>query len=184
MKLESISTTVEIPKDVQTKVEKGTVTVSKGDKNVSRTFKSKLIELKKDNGTITIIVRPGNRKTNALMNTLSKHIKNMVEGVQSDYVYKLTIVYSHFPMNVQVKDNTMEISNFAGEKKTRVAKIVGQTKVQIKGKEIIISCPNKEHAGQTAANLEQGTKIVGKDRRVFQDGIYIIEKALKQGDEN
>jgi len=28
-----------------------------------------------------------------------------------------------------------------------------------------------------AARIEQASKVRGKDRRVFQDGIYIVEKA-------
>jgi len=40
----------------------------------------------------------------------------------------------------------------------------------------VLNGPNLEDAGQTAANIERATKIKGFDPRVFQDGIYIIEK--------
>jgi large subunit ribosomal protein L6 len=36
-----------------------------------------------------------------------------------------------------------------------------------------------EAVGQTAANIERATKVWGYDPRVFQDGIYITEKAKK-----
>ena len=49
------------------------------------------------------------------------------------------------------------------------------------GKEIItIKSVNKEIAGQAAANFEAATKIRARDNRIFQDGVYIINKAGKK----
>ncbi|MBI5554191.1 MAG: 50S ribosomal protein L6, partial [Candidatus Diapherotrites archaeon] len=61
----------------------------------------------------------------------------------------------------------------------RIARIVGGTKVSVKGKELVISSSNKEDAGQTAANIENATRVKGKDIRVFQDGVYITAKPGK-----
>ena len=52
----------------------------------------------------------------------------------------------------------------------------GDAKVSVKGDEVTITGVNKEDVGQTMANLEQATKIRGKDPRVFQDGIYLVSK--------
>ena len=51
--------------------------------------------------------------------------------------------------------------------------------MKVKGQEIIVEGIDKEATGQTAANIEQATRITKWDRRVFQDGIYIVEKAGK-----
>ena len=170
---------VELPEGVQAHIEKRAITVSKGEKSVSRSFKSKIVKLEKENHSVIITVRPGNRKTNALINTIASHIKNMVNGITCGYKYKLLAVYSHFPMSIRVKENFVEIGNFAGEKKQRKIAILGKdTKVDVKGKEITVTGINKEHVGQTAANIERGTRVKGKDLRVFQDGIYIVEKGI------
>ena len=92
----------------------------------------------------------------------------------------MQVVFSHFPINVSAKGKEIEINNFTGEKKPRKAEIVGNTKVEIKGKEIILKGINKEEIGQTAANLEKATKIKNRDQRVFQDGIYLTEKKVNE----
>ena len=44
------------------------------------------------------------------------------------------------------------------------------------GDEITVSGIDIEECGQTAANIEQATRIKRLDVRVFQDGIYIVKK--------
>ena len=88
----------------------------------------------------------------------------------------MTILYAHFPMQVKVDGKTLVIGNFLGEKKPRIAKILGETKVKVSGNEVAVSGINKEDVGQTAANIEQKTKIKRFDPRIFQDGIYIVQK--------
>ena len=51
--------------------------------------------------------------------------------------------------------------------------------VKIEGDVIVIESTDKEAAGKTATNIEQLTRITDKDRRIFQDGIYVIEKSGK-----
>ncbi len=50
-----------------------------------------------------------------------------------------------------------------------------------KGEEIVVSGIDKVLVGQTAANLEQTTRIKGYDPKVFQDGIYLVEKGVGTG---
>ena len=100
----------------------------------------------------------------------------MIIGVTNGFEYKMKIVYSHFPVKTTVKGDMFVIENFLGEKHPRRADILGDTKIKVKGDEVILTGHNKENVGQTAANIEQVTKIKGYDPRVFQDGIYIVQK--------
>ena len=61
----------------------------------------------------------------------------------------------------------------------KILKFDETVKISVNGEEILVESNNKELAGQTAANIELLTRRTGFDRRVFQDGIYITEKAGK-----
>ena len=67
------------------------------------------------------------------------------------------------------------IKNFLGEKQPRKTRIVGNTKLEVKGQEVTVSGCDKDAIGATIANLRTATKIKDKDPRVFQDGLYVIE---------
>ncbi len=118
-------------------------------------------------------------KEKALVGTFASHIQNMIDGVQGGFEYHMKMVYSHFPMKTTVKGDKFVIENFLGEKSPRYANIIGHTKVTVKGAEVVVSGVDLEMTSQTAANIERACKIKGFDPRVFQDGIYITEKARK-----
>jgi len=78
-------------------------------------------------------------------------------------------------MKVTVDENQVTIGNFLGEKIPRRAKILEDVKVTLDKDFLIVEGLNKEKAGQTAANIEKATRITKRDRRIFQDGIYMIK---------
>ena len=53
---------------------------------------------------------------------------------------------------------------------------MGDVKVKVQGEDIIVEGLNLENVSQTAANIEQATKVKNKDPRVFLDGIYVFER--------
>ncbi|MFH8092540.1 MAG: 50S ribosomal protein L6 [Candidatus Aenigmatarchaeota archaeon] len=132
------------------------------------------IKVKVENGKLIVSSEVERRKIKAMIGTIIAHARNMIKGLKEGYVYKLKVVYTHFPINVKVEKDEVIISNFLGERTLRKAKILGDTKVEINGQEIIVSGSDKELVGQTAANIENATRVSKKDRRVFQDGIYIV----------
>ena len=90
----------------------------------------------------------------------------------------MKIIFSHFPINVKVVGDRVEIHNFIGEKAPRIAKILPGVTVKVQGRDLIVEGIDIEKVAQTAANIEQATKIKDFDRRVFMDGIYIYQKEV------
>lgn len=82
-------------------------------------------------------------------------------------------------MNVALKGDELSIKNFLGEKVPRVMKIQPDVKVKIDGEKIVVEGIDIEKCGQCAANIEKTTRITNRDRRIFQDGIWITSKPGK-----
>jgi len=170
--------TIQIPDKVEVDVERLKIRI-KGEKGeLEKDFTSPLfkeIQIIKDD-KIIIKTKSNKRKIKSMVGTITSHINNMIKGVTEGYTCELKIVYVHFPFTVKVSENKILIDNFLGEKAPRKSKIVGDSKVEVKGSDITVSGINKEEVGQTSANMEIATKIKRRDRRVFQDCIVITKK--------
>jgi large subunit ribosomal protein L6 len=165
-----------IPDEVTVELEGKTLIVNGKKGTLRKTFKVPSATVRIDDGRI-VVSTPSSRKNDvAALGTIASHASNMVHGVQEGFEYKLKIFYAHFPMNVTVSGDRVKIDNFLGEKYPRYADIVGDTQVKIQADAITVTGISKESVGQTAANLEQATRVRHRDPRVFQDGIYLIER--------
>ncbi len=172
---ETILETV-IPTGISVSVEGGLVKVKGSKGEISRKFVLHNMNLSKKDSTV-IITAPSTRKNDkAKAGAIHAHIKNMLNSTTNGVTYKMKIVYSHFPMNAKVQGDKFVIDNFLGEKYPRKAKILKNVSVEVKGQDVTLKGIDKEAVSQTAANIEQITKITNRDLRVFQDGIYITEK--------
>ncbi len=170
---------VEVPEGVNVEIEGLKVRVS-GPKGVlERDFShARGIMIRKEDSKVIVESYFANRRRKALVGTIASHIDNMIRGVTKGYRYKLKIIYSHFPISVEVDEENriVRIKNFLGEKADRIARIIGDdVKVRVEGEDVIVEGTNIEHVGQTAANIELATKVKDKDRRVFSDGIYVYD---------
>jgi len=162
----------------------GTVLTAKGPLgSVSRIFPTGMISLsvKKGEAELKLEVPPKRRAAKALLHTWESHTKNLIVGVTKGFEAKMKSVAAHFPMKVQVKDETLLIENFLGEKYPRTANLVMGVHATVEGDFVVLSGIDIEHVGQSAANIERATRIRDYDPRVFQDGIYIIERAHGKG---
>jgi large subunit ribosomal protein L6 len=176
MRAIEISKTIQIPDDAEVTMEAKKVTVKGVKGTLTRDFSSAPISIELDGKTIRIWAEWPHKKETALVGTIYSHIQNMITGVRKGFTYKLKIVFSHFPISVKVKDKTVSIENFTGERNPRKVKIVGNAQVKIQSEDIIVQGVDLEEVSQTAANIEQGTRLRRKDPRVFLDGLYVYER--------
>ncbi|MGQ9587677.1 MAG: 50S ribosomal protein L6 [Thermoplasmata archaeon] len=167
---------IEVPEDVQVTLAGGVVKVKGPKGEVFKRLHHPRVRLEKRSKHVIVSCEFPRKGEKALVGTYGAHIRNMITGVTKGFEYKMKIVYAHFPIKASVKGNEFVIENFLGEKSPRKTTIVGATKVSVKGDQVLLAGPDVEEVGQTAANIERAAKIKGYDPRVFQDGIYIVEK--------
>jgi large subunit ribosomal protein L6 len=170
---------IEVPKGVQVTMAGQKLTVKGPNGTLTRDFTHEKVKMKVDGGHVEVSCEMPRTAEKALVGTYGSHVRNMFGGVTHGWEYEMKIVYSHFPIKAATKGNKFIIENFLGEKAPRHANIIGDTKVQVKGAEVIANGADLESVSQTAANIERATRIKGFDPRVFQDGIYITEKARR-----
>jgi large subunit ribosomal protein L6 len=167
---------IEIDSDCEVTLDDKTVTVKGPKGTLQRSFPEPQTSIRIDGKEVYVSTDINRKRTRALVGTVIAHIRNMTLGVQFGYEYEMKIVYSHFPISVEVQDKIIIIKNFIGERGVRRARLVGAVQVRTTEDEIFISGIDIEHVSQSAANIQQACKIRDKDRRVFLDGIYVIRK--------
>jgi large subunit ribosomal protein L6 len=176
MRLPEVSRTIQVPDEVELTLDQAKVTVKGAKGTLTRDFSYAPFPIESKGKTITISAKWPRKKEPALVGTIHSHIQNMITGVQKGFTYKLKIVFSHFPITVKVQGKNVIIENFTGERRGRSVKVQGDVKVTILPDDIIIQGTNLEDVSQTAAKIEQATRVRNKDPRVFLDGLYVFEK--------
>ncbi|MEM0118608.1 MAG: 50S ribosomal protein L6 [Conexivisphaerales archaeon] len=160
----------------------GSILVVNGPKGkVERDFSKIPIRVAVENGKVKLYTLSSKKFDRSVLNTCRSHVENMYRGVTKGFSYRLKVVFAHFPITVKVQGNEVLLENFYGERAPRRARIVGdQTKVTVEGDDIVVSGPSLEGVAQTAANIEQATKVREKDQRVFLDGVYIYQRKVSE----
>ena len=178
VKIDTIEHIVTIPEGVTASIsEDGVVTIAGPKGSLSREFVSTRIDLLQDGNGLLVRSDLPRRKEKALAGTWNAHLNNMVRGVTEGFTYHLKAFYSHFPMTLAVQGETFVVNNYFGERVPRRSDILSGVEVKVNNKvEVVVSGIVKENVGQTAANIEKCATVKNRDRRVFQDGIYLINK--------
>jgi large subunit ribosomal protein L6 len=176
MRLPEISRTIQVPDGVEVNLAGKKITVKGGKGTLTRDFSYVPISIAAEGQTVRVWAEWPRKKEAALVGTIHSHIQNMITGVQKGFSYKLKIVFSHFPISAKVQEKSVLIENFTGERRARKVKIIGDVQVKVQSEDIIVQGVNLEDVSQTAANIEQATKVKKKDPRVFLDGIYVYER--------
>ncbi|MDP3966339.1 MAG: 50S ribosomal protein L6 [archaeon] len=171
---------IEIPKDVTVSLEGTKIKVKGPQGEVSRELNSGKTQVSVKDNKIILDHKKSTKNEKKIINTLYSHIKNMIRGTQKKFEYHLKVCYVHFPFTLKSDGKKVMVKNFLGEKVERVVQIPEGVEIEIKKDIIIVKSANKELAGQASANFETATKVRGRDRRTFQDGIFIIEKDGKK----
>ena len=179
-KLDHVSHEINLAEGSSSSIAGDVVTVSNEGKSLSREFRHPKVTVRQGDSSLVVFCDLPRRADKAIAGTWAAHLRNMVKGLEEGFEYKLRAVYSHFPMTLKVEGNRMKINNLFGEKVPRVAKLPwspSEVEVKVENKtEVTVKGSDREKVGQTAANIERACRIRNRDRRVFQDGIYITSK--------
>lgn len=177
-RFETLQRTIPIPEQVSVQVEGRSVNVKGPMGSLSEDLSHLPVKLSVDNGQVLLETTWPRKREIGMLGTATAHVRNMIKGVTQGYRYDLRTVYAHFPVTVKVDDKAkaLKIENFTGEKTPRFAKIIEGVKVTVKGEDISVEGIDLKSVSQTAANIQDSTKIKEKDLRVFLDGIYISGK--------
>ncbi|MFX1237748.1 MAG: 50S ribosomal protein L6 [Promethearchaeota archaeon] len=172
---------LEIPKGVKVTLDEDHhITVKGPNGEVKKDFSHiRGVKITQEKNKLIFSAHFPKNKTLALAKTIINIIQNLITGVQTNYKYVLMVCYSHFPCNVEVKNDEIQVVNFLGERAPRKTKYdKNNVKIKVKGDEVILEGPDKEKLGQIAANVKKCCRIRKKDPRVFQDGVYLYKKML------
>jgi len=167
---------VTIPKGITAQLDGMQLRVKGPKGQLSRNVHFPQVAVTCDENEVTIATESKRKEIVAMVGTLEAHTKNMIRGVTDGFEYRMKVVYSHFPIQLKLQGNKLEIANFLGEKKARFARIETGVTAKVANDEVVLTGIDRELVGTSAANIEHATHIRDRDPRVFQDGIYMVQR--------
>lgn len=167
---------VRIPDGVKVQVDGSTLRVKGPKGQLERNIRYPQVSVTCDGKEVVIATESKRKETVSMVGTFEAHTRNMCKGVQEGFEYRMKVVYSHFPIQLKISGNRLEINNFLGEKKSRYARIEPGVTAKVGTDEVVLTGIDRELVGNSAANIEHATHIRNRDPRVFQDGVFIVQR--------
>jgi len=175
------SKTLAIPEGVTVSVKTRTVTVTGPRGSLKRSFSHLAIELTiAPNGrTVKADLWFGSRQKLACIRTVLTHIRNMITGVTKGFLFKMRMVYAHFPISVNIEKagKEVQVRNYLGEKQVRLIEMLGDVTAARSTDgtkdEIVLQGSDIDCVSQSAANIQQSSRVKDKDIRKYLDGVYV-----------
>ena len=182
---------IDVPENVKVSVKSKVVSVEGPKGSLSRSFRQvpiQISEVKEGNAVKQISVRIwfAKNKPKSCVNTICKHIRNMITGVTSGFKYVMKYGYNILPMQPVAIDGgkTLQVVNYLGQKYVRKIKccpgVTVETNDSDAKKEIIVNGIDPNAVGLTCALINQNCTIRNVDRRKFKDGIYIFQRLVNE----
>lgn len=168
--------TVELPSGVTAVFEHGMLTVTGPKGAVTKKLQSKDTKITVEGSRVNLETTRATKRHKREAHTFRSHINNMIEGTTNGHTYKVQVASSHFPMTVKQEGDKIVVKNFVGEKKARAVRVPAGVTVKVSGDMVEIESVNLENAGNFAGSLEKLCVRPNFDNRIFQDGLYIVEK--------
>jgi large subunit ribosomal protein L6 len=172
---------ITIPNGIEAKLSDGFLVIKGPKGELSRKIASGGMKIKIDEGRIKLASTDDRKKNRSIVGAWVAHVRNMITGVSHGWEVRMKIVYSHFPIKLSIDGKTVVIGNYLGERGNRETTIVEGATVKIEKDEVLVTGIDKEAVGQTAANIELASRVKNRDKRVFQDGVYMLSKPKASG---
>lgn len=175
--------TVEVPKELKVSLDGKIITIKGKLGSIANNFDHmKEVDIVLNKKLLTFTAYFPRNKTIAKLGTLASIVENAIVGVTKGYSVKMKIAYSHFPITLvppksKKGNDEILIKNFLGERSPRYTYTYGPNITITANKEdVVVKGIDKNAVTQTAARIQQRCRIRNKDKRTFQDGIYVYEK--------
>lgn len=179
-KVKELRKEVELPEGVTANYHEGKLSMKGPQGETQRKLAHRMASIMVEGNKVSVTATRQGLQSKKMVGSFTAHINNMKKGVTEGHKYTLKICSGHFPMNVSVSGQEFSVKNFFGEKVPRVLKVKEGANVKVEGDKVLVESVNKELAGQVSADIELFTRRVNFDTRIFQDGIYIVNKDGKE----